>query len=54
MDDEGVDVAISGWFVGCDYLQTFMRACCVGPVFGLGLVREHLFYVGAFNSKPFR
>ena len=54
MDDEGVDVALSGWFVGCDYLQTFMRGRCVGSAFCFGLVRERLTYVGVFNLKLLR
>ena len=54
MEDQGVDVALFGWFVGCDYSQTFMRGCCVDPVLGFGLVREYRTYVGAFNLKPFR
>ena len=54
MNDEGVDVALFGRFVGCDYLQTFMRGCCVGSVFCFGLVRERLTYVGAFSLKLLR
>ena len=28
MEDQGVDVTLFGCFVGCDYLQTFMRGSC--------------------------
>ena len=54
VEDKGVDAAQFVWFVGCDYLQTFMRGCCVSSVFGFGIVREHRTCVGAFNLKPLR
>ena len=54
MNDESDDAALFNRFVGCDYLQTFMRDCCVGSTLGLALVREHRICVGAFNLKPYR
>ena len=54
MDDLGVDVALFGWFVGCDYLQTFMRDCCVGLILRLAQVREHRTCVCTFNLKLLR